>query len=105
MNTPTEHAAQGWLAEQPADKLAEAVERMRERAASGPTNYLEQAAGDPYFALFLHLCDVKCQRAVGFGIFDISDYAWHDAYTSGENPAAVVREALENDDTFSALFG
>jgi hypothetical protein len=36
-------------------------------------------------------------------IFDLSDWAWRDAYDSGEPPGAAVREALRADDTYAAL--
>jgi hypothetical protein len=38
-------------------------------------------------------------------IFDIADWAWRDAYDSGEKPGAAVREALRADDTFAVLGG
>jgi hypothetical protein len=60
--------------------------------------------GDPYFALYLFIADRKCTRRVGFGIFDLADYLWYDAYENGTSPGWAVREALENDDTFSGLF-
>jgi len=95
----TKPVAQGWLTTQDPSKVEAA-------AATMPAEFAERYGnGDPYFALYLHLADRKCIRAVGVGIFDIADYLWHDAYTGGTTPSQAAREALENDDTLSALFG
>jgi hypothetical protein len=34
----------------------------------------------------------------------MADWTWWDAYEDGMSPAEAARAALEEDDTFSALF-
>jgi hypothetical protein len=89
----------GWLASQHRIKVEEALAKLpADSDARGYSN------GDPYFALYLHIADVKCQRAVGVSIFDLADHLWADAYEDGTTPARAAREALENDGTFDSLF-
>ena len=67
--------------------------------------YLRYASGDRSFAAWLLVADAICTRWVVVSIFDIADWAWRDAYDSGQKPGAAVRDALRADDTFSALGG
>ena len=69
------------------------------------TQYLRYADGDRGFAAWLLVADLTCVRSVGVSIFDLSDWAWRDAYDTGQNPNAAVREALQADDTFGTLLG
>ena len=61
--------------------------------------YLHHASGDRGFAAWLLVADVTCTRRLAVSIFDIADWAWRDAYDSGEKPGAAVRDALRADDT------
>ena len=67
--------------------------------------YLAYAGGCHGFAAWLLVADLTCIRGVGVSIFDLSDWAWRDAYDTGQNPNAAVREALQADDTFGTLLG
>jgi hypothetical protein len=69
------------------------------------TRYLAYSGGARGFAAWLLVADLLCARRVGVSIFDLSDWAWRDAYDSGLRPASAVREALLADDTFAALLG
>jgi hypothetical protein len=51
----------------------------------------------------LLVADALCRRRVGVSIFDLSDWAWRDAYDTGETPGAGVREALRADDAYTTL--
>jgi hypothetical protein len=66
---------------------------------------LEYAGGCRGFAAWLLVADLTCARTVGVSIFDLSDWAWRDAYDAGQNPGAAVRQALRADDTFGVLPG
>lgn len=84
------------------------VERALERARSAGftafgRNMLEYADGDERFALWLLIADAGMSKTVGVGIFDLADYDWVSAYGSGDSPRQAVRDALGNDDTYSAL--
>jgi hypothetical protein len=57
------------------------------------------------FAAWLLVADRACVRSVGVSIFDLSDWAWRDAYDAGDRPGAAVREAVEADDMFGMLLG
>jgi len=61
------------------------------------------ANGDRGFAGWLLVADVTCTRGLGVSIFDLSDWAWRDAYDSGQKPGTALREALAADDTFATL--
>ncbi|HET8659174.1 MAG TPA: hypothetical protein VFM55_09270 [Micromonosporaceae bacterium] len=67
--------------------------------------YLRYASGDRGFAAWLLVADAICTRRLAVSIFDIADWAWRDAYDSGEKPGAAVREALQADDTFAVQGG
>src|SRR2546429_8225243 len=67
------------------------------------TRYLDYARGERGFAAWLLVADALCLRRIGVSIFHLSDWAWRDAYDSGEPPGAAVREALCADDTYAAL--
>ena len=67
------------------------------------TRYLDYARGERGFAGWLLVADALCRRRVGVSIFDLADWAWRDAYDTGEPPGAAVREALRVDDTYTAL--
>jgi|GEM_PF-5348853 len=61
--------------------------------------YLDYAHGERGFAGWLLVADALCRHRTGVSIFDLADWAWRDAYDSGEPPGAAVREALRGDDT------
>jgi hypothetical protein len=67
--------------------------------------YLTYARGDRGFAGWLLVADALCRRRVGLSIFDLTDWAWRDAYDTGEPPGAAVRQALRADDTVTGLLG
>jgi hypothetical protein len=92
--------AQGWLATQDPQKIEAAAATM-----PADSEFHRYGNDDPYFALFLYLADRKCTHAIGLSIFDLADYLWYDAYEGGSTPSQAVREALENDDTYSGIFG
>jgi hypothetical protein len=64
---------------------------------TGGRNWLDEAGGDSEYAIWLVLCDQRCARAVGVGIFDLADWTWADAFESGASPADAVREALSEE--------
>jgi hypothetical protein len=66
--------------------------------------YLRHASSDRGFAAWLLVADAICTRRLAVSIFDIADWAWRDAYDSGQTGAAV-RDALRADDTFAVLGG
>ena len=67
--------------------------------------YPDAASGDRGFAAWLLVADVTCTRRLAVSIFDIADWAWRDAYDSGEKPGAAVRDALRADDAFAMRGG
>lgn len=67
--------------------------------------YLEAADGAEGFAAWLLAADHTCIRRLGVSIFDLSDWGWRDAYDAGATPAAAVRDAVADDDTFGMLLG
>lgn len=91
-----------WLDKQDSDKVETALAQFRE--SSGYSDTMRYAADDERFGLWLHIADLKTVRGVGVSIFDLSDWAWRDAYDNGTGPTAAAREALSEDETFSAMF-
>lgn len=67
--------------------------------------YLDYAHGDRGFAAWLLVADATCIRRLGVSIFDLSDWAWRDAYDDGETPGQALRDALRVDDTFGLALG
>jgi hypothetical protein len=92
----------GWWDEQD-DQRRAAVAAVLESERGH--EYLSCAGGDREFAAWLLVADVICRRRVGVSIFDISDWAWRDAYDDGQAPAAALRDALTADDTTATLLG
>lgn len=90
-----------WLDTQPEDKVAQALAK-REGATDRAASY---SGGDARFGLWLALVDSKVSRAVGLGLFDLGDCNLRDMYDDDMGPTAAAREALSQDDTYSALFG
>ena len=89
-----------WLDQQdPTRRHAITIVLDGERGAA----YLDYAGGDRGFAGWLLVADALCRRRVGVSLFDLSDWAWRDAYDTGETPGAAVWEALRADDTLTAL--
>ena len=95
-----------WMERHPGRaKIEEFVQIMYEqRDQAWAKQFMKYGNGDARFAVWLWLCDKRCLRRVGFGIFDIADWTWADAYQSGESPRDAVEEALASDDTISTLF-
>lgn len=94
-----------WLDAQPAEKVDASLADLR---ATGGERWAQRVAdvdGDERFALWLLLVDQRMQRAVGVTHRDIGDWTWRDAYDGGYSPREAMREGLEADDTYSALFG
>jgi len=67
--------------------------------------YLDYAHGDRGFAGWLLVADATCVRRLGVSIFDLSDWAWRDAYDDGATPGQALRDALRADDTLGTLLG
>lgn len=91
-----------WWDEQPDERrtaLTEALNSQRGR------RYLQYADGSVGFAAWLLVADRACVRSLGVSIFDLSDWAWRDAYDAGDPPGAAVREAVAADDTYGLLLG
>lgn len=57
------------------------------------------------FEQWLRRVDGAMSVMVGLTHSDIADWNWYDAYESGETPRVAARQALAEDDTFSALGG
>ncbi|GAA0908666.1 hypothetical protein [Virgisporangium aurantiacum] len=57
------------------------------------------------FVAWLLVADRTCVRHLGVSIFDLSDWAWRDAYDAGDPPGAAVRETVAADDMFGTLLG
>jgi hypothetical protein len=89
-----------WLDEQNPQRR-QAIRAMLDGERGG--RYLSYADGDRGFAAWLLVADALCTRRVGVSIFDLADWAWRDAYDTGETPGAAVRDALRADDTYSML--
>lgn len=51
---------------------------------------------DQRFALWLQLCNRNMAGRIGFGVDDIEDWTWRDAYDAGMDPRSAVNEALEH---------
>lgn len=66
-------------------------------------NWLHYAGGDEDYALWLALCDRRCSRMTGIGIFDLADWRWGDAFVEGYSPAEAVRECLSEDDLYGSM--
>lgn len=90
-----------WFETQDSFKVEAALDRYV--TAGRPFNTM--GVTDDYFGLWLWLADRSMSRVVGLGINDIGDWMWADAYESGQSPKSAAREALENDDTYSMMFG
>ncbi len=67
--------------------------------------YLDYAHDDRGFAGWLLVADATCIRRLHMSIFDLSDWAWRDAYDDGVSPGEALRDALHADDTFAMLLG
>lgn len=91
-----------WLDQKDPAKIDAALAQMRERS---PGYADEVAGGDERFALWLAIVDGRMARSVGVTHRDIADWTWRDAYDSGMSPSEAAVEALQADDTYSALFG
>ena len=91
--------------EQDGETLRASLAKYRELKAAGRSRVAEYDNGDDRFGLWLALVDARISRAYGIGLFDLADWNMYDAYESGSSPAEGAREALESDDTYSALVG
>lgn len=85
-----------------AAKITLALEKFRTEGTYA--EYVRNAGGDENFAFWLRLVDAKMRKAVGVTHRDIGDWQWRDAYDNGYTPFEAARGALEDDDTFGALF-
>jgi hypothetical protein len=91
-----------WWDEQPDERRTALTKAVH--TAQG-LRYRQYADGSVGFAAWLLVADRACVRSLGLSIFDLSDWAWRDAYDAGHPPGAAVREAVAADDTFGMLQG
>jgi len=63
---------------------------------------LQEAHGDPGFALWLALVD-KRLASLGIGHSDLADFCSRDMYENGESPRAGALACLEGDDMYSMI--
>lgn len=88
----------GWLSTQDRKKAEAALARVSERAKG-------YAQGDEWFALWLDLVSRRLIRVVGVSVHDLSDCNLRDMYEAGDSPGEAALQALQADDTYSALVG
>jgi hypothetical protein len=100
--------ASSWLDTRDQAKVTDLIEKLRaQNWTVWVTDYAHYAGGaeDERYLAWLYLTDRECLTAVGVSIFDLSDPKYGDFYESGMSPGEAARAALENDDTYSAIFG
>ncbi|GAA4685368.1 hypothetical protein [Gordonia humi] len=56
---------------------------------------VEQAGGDPQFALWLVDVDRRLARRIGLGHRDMPDLAWRDAWESGTTAHDAALDAID----------
>jgi hypothetical protein len=100
--------ASSWLDAQDQTKVTRVIQQLPEKnwvVGSTECAHYADGAGDERYLLWLYLTDRRCRKVVGLSIFDLSDANYGDFYQDGMSPSEAARAALENDDTYSALFG
>lgn len=97
-DTKPTYAPKGWIADQPADKVAELIAHLDEKG-------IHSDIPDPYFRAWFYLVDLRMIRRFGLGANDIEDWCSADSYESGDSPAEGMSLALESSDTYQSIFG
>jgi hypothetical protein len=94
-----------WISEQDPAKVESNKAKLREANwTTGSRNWLEVAGGNEDYALWLALCDRRCSRMIGLGIFDLEDWRWGDAFEGDYSPRDAVMECLSEDSIYSEMF-
>jgi hypothetical protein len=94
-----------WITQQDPGKVAANIEKLAAANwTTGGRNWLDYAGGNQDYALWLALCDSRCSRLIGLGIFDLEDWRWGDAFEGDYSPRDAVMECLSEDSIYSEMF-
>jgi hypothetical protein len=94
-----------WLDQREAEEPAKVAAALANYAKRRDT--LRAAAhdnGDDRFGLWLAMVDMRVQRRVGLGLFDLGDWPMYDAYAAyaaGASPKDAAEQALASDDIYA----
>lgn len=93
-----------WLAKQDPAKVEEVLDKAKQSLMWA--DVIRYVGNDnEEFALWYFLVNRKVMGLVGIGVMDLGDFNSYDAWAGGMSAGEAAREALQNDDTYSALFG
>jgi hypothetical protein len=79
-----------WLDTQPPAAVDTALETLTRADDPAAERLFAYAADDMRFALWLALTNRRIVRACGFGLLDLPDWSWRDAYDDGSSPRAAA---------------